>query len=144
MLVWECGLHTIGLQALLGSGTWVGILNCASPPGAELEESSKNTKKLDAMTLIKEGGSHAQRAGTWEHGPNFPSPTGGRSLKQQRDCGGKPPSDRSESASCPDPWVLLVVILITCGWCPHTGKPIHFGSGQIGQGKLVASSRTVS
>lgn len=67
MRVGECGLHTIGLQALLGSGNRVGPLNCASPPGAELEESSKNTKKLDAMTLIKEGG-------TREIEPPFPLP----------------------------------------------------------------------
>lgn len=33
------------------------LLSCVSPAGAELEESNKNTKKLDAMTLIKEGGS---------------------------------------------------------------------------------------
>jgi hypothetical protein len=38
-----------------GSGTGVDLLSHVSPPGAELEESSKNTKKLDAMTLIKEG-----------------------------------------------------------------------------------------
>lgn len=31
------------------------LLSCVSPPGAELEESNKNPKKLDAMTLIKEG-----------------------------------------------------------------------------------------
>uniref|UniRef100_A0A452UBZ7 Ataxin 7 like 2 n=1 Tax=Ursus maritimus TaxID=29073 RepID=A0A452UBZ7_URSMA len=30
------------------------LLSCVSPAGAELEESNKNTKKLDAMTLIKE------------------------------------------------------------------------------------------
>jgi hypothetical protein len=74
VLVWECGLHTIGLQALLGSGTRVGILNCASPPGAELEENSKNTKKLDAMTLIKEGGSPAQRLGVGNVDQAFPLP----------------------------------------------------------------------
>lgn len=34
----------------------MGLLSSASPPGAELEESNKNVKKLDAMTLIKEGG----------------------------------------------------------------------------------------
>lgn len=48
------------------SAGWVGdgasavgvvLLSCVSPAGAELEESNKNTKKLDAMTLIKEGGS---------------------------------------------------------------------------------------
>ena len=33
------------------------LLSCVSPSGAELEESNKNPKKLDAMTLIKEGGS---------------------------------------------------------------------------------------
>ncbi|XP_069862307.1 ataxin-7-like protein 2 isoform X2 [Dipodomys merriami] len=32
----------------------VDLLSCVFPPGAELEESSKNMKKLDAMTLIKE------------------------------------------------------------------------------------------
>lgn len=101
----ECGLHTIGLQALLGSGNWVGFLNCASSPGAELEESSKNTKKLDAMTLIKEGGSrHTEGwgSGNWT---TFPSSTGGSSLKQQRAWGwGEPPFDRSESAGCPGSW----------------------------------------
>lgn len=86
MLVGECGLHTIGLQALLGSGNWVGLLNCASPPGAELEESSKNTKKLDAMTLIKEG--ESQHTEGWDSGSwtTFPSSTGGSGLKQQWDC----------------------------------------------------------
>lgn len=40
------------------------LLSCVSPPGAELEESNKNMKKLDAMTLIKEGGSqHTLRLG---------------------------------------------------------------------------------
>lgn len=39
------------------SGVEVFLLSCVSPLGAELEESNKNTKKLDAMTLIKEGGS---------------------------------------------------------------------------------------
>lgn len=97
---------TIGLQALLGSGNWVGLLNCASPPGAELEESSKNTKKLDAMTLIKEGGS--QHPEGWASGDwtTFPSSTGGSSLKQKRDLWGKPPFDRSESVSCPGSWDL--------------------------------------
>lgn len=38
-------------------GVGVVLLSCVSPPGAEVEESNKNTKKLDAMTLIKEGGS---------------------------------------------------------------------------------------
>lgn len=52
---------------LLGHSTWSGwrwasgmgvvLLSCVSPLGAELEESNKNPKKLDAMTLIKEGGS---------------------------------------------------------------------------------------
>ena len=37
------------------SGMGVVLLSCVSPPGAELEESNKNLKKLDAMTLIKEG-----------------------------------------------------------------------------------------
>lgn len=32
------------------------LLSCVSPPGAELEETNKSMKKLDAMTLIKEGG----------------------------------------------------------------------------------------
>lgn len=39
------------------SGAGVVLLSCVSPPGAELEESNKSTKQLDAMTLIKEGGS---------------------------------------------------------------------------------------
>lgn len=64
------------------AGFWElgGLLNCASPPGAELEESSKNTKKLDAMTLIKEGGS--QHTEGWDSGnwTTFPSFTGGSSL----------------------------------------------------------------
>lgn len=37
------------------SGQGVLLLSCLSPPGAELEETNKSTKKLDAMTLIKEG-----------------------------------------------------------------------------------------
>uniref|UniRef100_A0A804HI28 Ataxin 7 like 2 n=1 Tax=Homo sapiens TaxID=9606 RepID=A0A804HI28_HUMAN len=37
--------------------SWVERADLPAADGAELEESSKNTKKLDAMTLIKEGGS---------------------------------------------------------------------------------------
>lgn len=69
MLVREYGLHTTGLQALLGAGKGMGLLSCASPPGAELEESSKNMKKLDAMTLIKEGAS--QHTSDWDSGENW-------------------------------------------------------------------------
>lgn len=57
-------------------GFWVWgvvVLNCVSPPGAELEESNKNTKKLDAMTLIKEGGSqHPLWLGSRAHKSTFP------------------------------------------------------------------------
>lgn len=63
------------------------LLSCVSPSGAELEESNKNTKKLDAMTLIKEGGSqHTLRAGAQgrqDHCPPFYHIPGGGYLKQQ-------------------------------------------------------------
>lgn len=56
----------------------MGLLSGASPPGAELEESSKNMKKLDAMTLIKEGGSlNLEDGDSGEIGPPFfPLPLG--------------------------------------------------------------------
>lgn len=52
-----CLAASAGWIGVGASGVGVGLLSCVSPPGAELEESNKNTKKLDAMTLIKEGGS---------------------------------------------------------------------------------------
>lgn len=52
------------------------LLSCISPPGAELEESNKSTKKLDAMTLIKEGGSqHLLGLGPRADRNTFPSST---------------------------------------------------------------------
>lgn len=51
----------------------MGLLSYASPPGAELEESSKNMKKPDTMTLIKEGGSQQGRD-SGDIGPPSPLP----------------------------------------------------------------------
>lgn len=58
---------------VLGRG--MDLLSCASPPGAELEDSSKTMKKLDTMTLIKEGESqYTQGWDSGEVGPPFPLP----------------------------------------------------------------------
>lgn len=52
------------------------FLSCVSPSGTELEESNKNPKKLDAMTLIKEGGSqHTLGLGPRADRTTFPSST---------------------------------------------------------------------
>lgn len=56
--MWASWYLAAGPAQVWVSSKEVGVLICVSPLGAEQEESSKNMKKLDAMTLIKEGGSN--------------------------------------------------------------------------------------
>lgn len=54
--LWGLGFPETVQEVVMGLLPGDGASELCSSPGPELEDCNKSTKKLDAMTLIKEGG----------------------------------------------------------------------------------------